>query len=91
MANAVTGTPDSAGDGATAVGQRYLQVGAFVSNESAEPLRTQLETLGLNVSRTEDETGLVRLFVGPFSDDRLVQTQSRLSAEGIVGSFPVTR
>lgn len=87
VADAATGTDD----GATAAGQRYLQVGAFVSDESAAPLRTQLETLGLNVSRTEDETGLVRLFVGPFGDDRLAQTQSRLSAEGIVGSFPVTR
>ena len=85
--NTVTGTDD----GATAVGQRYLQVGAFVSDESAAPLRSQLETLGLNVSRTEDETGLVRLFVGPFSDARLAQTQNRLSAEGVVGSFPVTR
>ncbi len=91
VADAVADTPASAGDGATAVGQRYLQVGAFVSDESAAPLRSQLETLGLSVSRTEDETGLVRLFVGPFEDARLAQTQSRLSAEGIVGSFPVTR
>ena len=78
-------------DSVTAVGQRYLQVGAFVSDESAAPLRSQLETLGLSVSRTEDETGLVRLFVGPFSDARLTQTQNRLNAEGVVGSFPVTR
>ena len=88
---ATTATAANTADDATAVGQRYLQVGAFVSDESAAPLRSQLETLGLNVSRTEDETGLVRLFVGPFEDARLAQTQSRLSAEGIVGSFPVTR
>lgn len=81
----------SADGGADAAGQRYLQVGAFVSDSSAEPLRTQLEALGLNVSRTEDETGLVRLFVGPLGEAQLAQTQSRLSAEGIVGSFPVTR
>ena len=87
----VTGAAANTDGSATAVGQRYLQVGAFVSDESAAPLRSQLETLGLNVSRTEDETGLVRLFVGPFEDARLAQTQSRLSAEGIVGSFPVTR
>ncbi len=91
VTDAATATAISTDDGVTSVGQRYLQVGAFVSDESAAPLRSQLETLGLSVSRTEDETGLVRLFVGPFGDARLAQTQSRLSAEGIVGSFPVTR
>lgn len=91
VTDAATNAATNTDDAASAVGQRYLQVGAFVSDESAEPLRTQLETLGLSVSRTEDETGLVRLFVGPFGDARLAQTQNRLSAEGIVGSFPVTR
>lgn len=92
VAGAAPATANADGEGdVAAVGQRYLQVGAFVSDESAAPLRTQLETLGLSVSRTEDETGLVRLFVGPFEEARLAQTQSRLSAEGIVGSFPVTR
>lgn len=71
---------------------RFLQVGAFASNESAQPLRVQLEGLGLDVTRSEDASGLVRLFVGPFGGGaQLTQTQQRLTAEGIVDSFPVTR
>ena len=73
------------------VGERFLQVGAFASNESAQPLRSQLEGLGLDVTRSEDASGLVRLFVGPFGGAQLTRTQQRLTAAGIVDSFPVTR
>lgn len=70
-------------------GQQYLQVGAFVSDEGAQPLREQLEALGLSVTRRESDTGLVRLLVGPFSTAQLEQTQMRLSAEGLTDAFPV--
>lgn len=69
-------------------GQRYLQVGAFAFDESARPLRAQLAGLSLSVTRDEDASGLVRLYVGPFSGPQLTQTRARLTAQGI-DSFPV--
>lgn len=74
----------------TVAGQRYLQVGAFAADENAQPLRDQLEQLGLDITSSEEAGGLVRLFVGPFGNAQLTQTQSRLDAQGI-DSFPVVR
>ena len=91
IATSSPGVTDSATQLRAEAGQRYLQVGAFVSSESAKPLRAELETLGLNVTRSEDATGLVRLFVGPLESTQLTQAQNRLNAAGIVGSFPVIR
>lgn len=71
-------------------GQRYLQVGAFASPESAEGLHQRLEDLGFDVTRSETETGLTRLYVGPFDADELSQTQATLTAQGI-DSFPVAQ
>lgn len=90
VATGNTGTQQSSSS-LSGAGERFLQVGAFASNESAQPLRSQLEGLGLDVTRSEDASGLVRLFVGPFGGTQLAQTQQRLTAEGIVDSFPVTR
>ena len=70
-------------------GQQFLQVGAYLSDESAEPQREQLEGLGLTVTSDEDDDGMVRLYVGPFAGAQLAQTQNRLSSQGI-DSFPVT-
>ncbi len=86
-----TGTQTQPAGSVSGAGERFLQVGAFASNESAQPLRSQLEGLGLDVTRSEDASGLVRLFVGPFGGAQLTRTQQRLTAEGIVDSFPVTR
>lgn len=71
-------------------GQRYLQVGAFANPTSAEPLHQRLEGLGLSVTRSEAETGLTRLYVGPFGETELTQTQATLTAQGI-DSFPVAQ
>ena len=74
---------------ATATAQRYLQVGAFTSDEDAQPLREQLVALGFNVTQNESDDGLVRLFVGPFGAAQLPQTQQRLTAAGVTDAFPV--
>ena len=74
---------------ATATGQRYLQVGAFTSDEDAQPLREQLVALDFNVTQNESDDGLVRLFVGPFSAAQLPQTQQRLTTVGVTDAFPV--
>ena len=74
---------------ATATAQRYLQVGAFTSDEDAQPLREQLVTIGFNVTQNESDDGLVRLFVGPFGAAQLPQTQQRLTAAGVSDAFPV--
>jgi cell division protein FtsN len=71
-------------------GQRYLQVGAFASPASAEGLHQRLESLGFDVTRSETETGLTRLYIGPFEDNELSQTQAALTAQGI-DSFPVAQ
>lgn len=67
-------------------GERYLQVGAFASAESAQPLRTQLAALGY-ATRDVSEDGLVKVLVGPFDAAALQAARSRLDAEGIQ-SFP---
>ena len=74
---------------ATTTAQRYLQVGAFASAKSAQPLRGQLGALGFNVTQSVSDSGLVRLFVGPFGAAQLTQAQQRLAAQGVTDSFPV--
>ena len=71
-------------------GQGYLQVGAFASDENAAPRREQLEQLGLTVSSSETDNGLLRLFVGPYGETQMAQIQTRLTAQGIE-SFPVSQ
>lgn len=88
-ANAGSGTiAVGAANAGTVIGKRYLQVGAFAVDGSDRPLRARLEALGLSVTRDEDTSGLVRLYVGPFGGAQLTQTRSRLHAQGI-DSFPV--
>lgn len=89
-ANAGSGTiaVGAANAGTVGIGRRYLQVGAFAVDGSDRPLRAQLEALGLSITRDEDTSGLVRLYVGPFGGAQLTRTRSRLSAQGI-DSFPV--
>ena len=82
-----TATPPT--NPATATGQRYLQVGAFASDESAQPLREQLGALGFNVTQSVSDSGLVRLLVGPFGAAQLNQAQERLAAQGVTDAFPV--
>lgn len=83
-------TPASEADSLTPpAGQRFLQVGAYSSDERAEPQRLQVEGLGLSVTSDEDDDGVVRLYVGPFADAQLAQTRNRLNSQGI-DSFPVT-
>ena len=85
-ANATAAVPTNP---ATATGQRYLQVGAFASDESAQPLREQLGALGFNVTQSVSDSGLVRLLVGPFGAAQLTQAQTRLAAQGVSDAFPV--
>ncbi len=89
-ANAVATAPTGNAATAGTTGPRYLQVGAFTSDERAQPLRDQLGALGFTVTRRQSDTGLVRLLVGPFGDAQLVQTQARLQDAGIPDAFPVT-
>ena len=65
---------------------RYLQVGAFASAQSAQPLRAQLESLGFAASEVVED-GLVKLLVGPFDDAGLSAARQRLQAQGIA-NFP---
>ncbi len=78
----------AANAGTVGIGKRYLQVGAFAVEGSDRPLRARLADLGLSITRDEDTSGLVRLYVGPFSGEQLTQTCARLNARGI-DSFPV--
>lgn len=80
---------DTATTTSSASGQQYLQVGAFASDKSTQPLREQLETLGFNVTRRESDTGLIRLLVGPFAAAQLAPAQTRLARAGVADAFPV--
>jgi cell division protein FtsN len=67
---------------ATSGSGRYLQVGAYGSEEAAAPQRSLLEGLGFTVSSVE-EGSFVKLLVGPYDEANLGAAQSRLSAQGI--------
>ncbi|TVR86516.1 MAG: SPOR domain-containing protein, partial [Trueperaceae bacterium] len=69
-----------------ASGERYVQVGAFATAASAEPLRERLAGLGF-ATREVQEDGLVKLLVGPFDDAALAAARQRLDAQGIQ-NFP---
>ena len=69
-----------------AAGERYLQVGAYSTAQSAEPLRERLAGLGF-ATREIQEGGLVKLLVGPFDDAALAAARQRLDAQGIQ-NFP---
>jgi cell division septation protein DedD len=70
---------------ASAVG-RFLQVGAFGSVQSAQPLRERLASLGFAASEVSED-GMVKLLVGPFDEAGLSGARQRLAEQGIQ-SFP---
>ena len=61
---------------------RYLQVGAFTSPESAQPLRDRLASLGFATSEVRED-GMLKLLVGPFDAAGLGEARQRLAAQGI--------
>lgn len=65
---------------------RYLQVGAYADAVSSLPQRRRLEALGYIVF-DRIEGGYVKLIIGPYRSDELVNAQSRLRSQG-VDSFP---
>lgn len=83
-APAPVATPAPAAPGA--IGERYVQVGAFSTPQSADPLRERLAALGF-ATREIQEDGLVKLLVGPFDDAALTAARQRLDAQGIQ-NFP---
>ncbi|MER3479500.1 MAG: SPOR domain-containing protein [Meiothermus sp.] len=60
----------------------YLQVGAFRNSASAETLVSQLKTAGYPVVLAH-QGDLIRVRVGPVSEDRLEQTKSGLRGLGL--------
>lgn len=67
---------------ATSATGRYLQVGAYGSRDSSLPQRERVEGLGFVVSERE-ESGLIKLLIGPFDSSGLEQAQARLTAAGV--------
>ena len=61
---------------------RYLQVGAYNSIEGSMPQRSRLEAMGYTVVHI-DESGLIKLLVGPFDANNLGVAQSQLNSQGI--------
>jgi len=61
---------------------RYLQVGAFASPESAQPLRDRLASLGYATSEVRED-GMLKLLVGPFDEAGRSEARQRLAAQGI--------
>lgn len=76
-----TASSTTAATAATATG-RYLQVGAYGSRESSLPQRDRVEALGFVVSERE-ESGLIKLLIGPFDAGALAAAQARLEAAGV--------
>jgi cell division septation protein DedD len=75
-------TPAATPTPVAAAGERFIQVGAYGSDESAAPQRERVTGLGFAVS-SQVEGGLVKLLIGPLSDQQLLDAQARLEAEGI--------
>jgi cell division septation protein DedD len=84
--SASSSTTSSSTSATASAGQRFLQVGAYGSSETAKPQRDKLASMGYQVTE-RTEGGLVKLLIGPFGPDRLQQVQSDLKAAGI-DSFP---
>lgn len=80
--NTVTTTTSPTAAPPTASSGRYLQVGAYGSIESSMPQRQRLEAMGYTVVHI-DESGLIKLLVGPFDSNNLGVAQSQLSSQGI--------
>lgn len=81
-ATATTTATPQATTPAGATAGRYLQVGAYGSRESSLPQRERVEDLGFVVSERE-ESGLIKLLIGPFDSAGLEQAQARLESAGI--------
>lgn len=83
-APSVDAAPTPAADAAPAASPavRYLQVGAFASAESAQPLRDRLASLGYATSEVRED-GMLKLLVGPFDAAGLGEARQRLAAQGI--------
>ncbi len=79
---ATTSTQPTTSAPATSASGRYLQVGAYGSRASSLPQRERVEGLGFVVSERE-ESGLIKLLIGPFDAAALEQAQGRLTAAGV--------
>ncbi|PZA08828.1 SPOR domain-containing protein [Meiothermus sp. Pnk-1] len=75
-------TPTSAAPSSPTNPGRYLQVGAFRNSASAEALVSQLKAAGYPVVLAR-EGELIRVRVGPVSEDRLELTKSDLRGLGL--------
>jgi cell division protein FtsN len=67
---------------------RYLQVGAFNHTASAEPRKQRLESMGYEVLSRTDDSGVVRLLIGPFDGEEMRNARERLDTQDIE-HFPV--
>ena len=80
-ASAPATTPTAPASTATGAG-RYLQVGAYSSDENASAQAVQLEELGYSVTQQQDGN-LIRVLVGPYEDNQVTGARNRLAAQGI--------
>ncbi len=68
---------------------RYIQVGAYNSADLAAPQLERLEALGYTTTLQETEgSSLLRLWIGPFIDERLGGVQAQLNDLGIDNFVP---
>lgn len=89
----ITGGTTSAADSATSTASdaegSYIQVGAYNSSEQAEPQLEQIGELGFDAILREDPaSAFVKVWVGPFADERLESVQEQLSELGIENFVP---
>lgn len=87
--NTTASTGAASESAAASAGERYIQVGAYNSPELAEPQRERLEQLGYSTTlqRTEGSS-LLRLWIGPFSAERLDDVRAQLDELGIDNFVP---
>ncbi len=79
--NVAAGQTPAAASTATEAG-RYLQVGAFSSEDNAGAQADVLEGLGYTVIQQQDGN-LIRVLVGPYPAGQLDDARNRLAAQGI--------
>jgi cell division protein FtsN len=65
----------------------YLQIGAFKDSKSAATLLTKLKDAGFK-PLTKSSSGLLRVLVGPFTNEEIKSTRSELKNQGFE-AFPI--
>lgn len=82
VVTATTTSSDTLTAPLVAISGHYLQVGAYRTNDTAQPLKDRLAKLGFSPQNLE-ENNFIKVIIGPFDDAGLRTTQAILKANSL--------